>query len=207
MTSIIIRIVIVYMLLTVSLRITGKRQLGELDVGELVCTLLISELMAIPIDDPDIPLLNAIIPTLLIISLEIIISAVKNKSEKLKHTVEGVPTYIIYKGRLIQNSLKENRMSIDEILAELRIQGIGAISDIEYAILEDNGKFSVIKRGDVLSHAIIIDKEINNEELSYMGLSQRWLEDRLAELNTDISEVFLMTVDDNMKIEVIKCEA
>ena len=97
MASIIIRTAIVYALLTFSLRITGKRQLGELDVGELVCTLLISELMAIPIDDPDIPLLNALIPTLLVIALEIIISGIKNKSEKLKRAIEGSPTYIIYK--------------------------------------------------------------------------------------------------------------
>ena len=207
MATILVRTVIIYLVISVSLRFMGKRQIGEFEVGELVCTLLISEVAAIPITDSSIPILYAIVPLLFILSVEVISSALKNKSQAIKRAIEGKPSYIIYKGRLIQNSLKENRMSIDEILAELRIQGIGAISDIEYAILEDNGKLSVIKRGDVLSHAIIIDKEINNEELSYMGLSQRWLEDRLAELNTDISEVFLMTVDDNMKIEVIKCEA
>ena len=130
MASIIIRTAIVYILLTISLRITGKRQLGELDVGELVCTLLISELMAIPIDDPDIPLLNAVIPTLFVISLEIIISAIKNKSEKLKRAVEGTPTYIIYKGRLLQDVLKENRISINELLSEMRKQSITDLRDV-----------------------------------------------------------------------------
>ena len=110
MASIAVRTLLIYILLTFSLRIMGKRQLGELDVGELVSTLLISEIAAIPVDDPDIPLLNAIIPTLLILSLEIIISTVKNKSETLKTTIEGVPCYIIYKGKLLQNVLKENRI-------------------------------------------------------------------------------------------------
>ena len=81
MTSIIIRTVIIYILLSLSLRIMGKRQLGELDVSELVSTLLISEIASIPIDDPDIPLLNAIIPILFIVSVEVILSTLKNKSE------------------------------------------------------------------------------------------------------------------------------
>ena len=82
MTSIVIRTVIIYVLLSFSLRIMGKRQLGELDVSELVSTLLISEIASIPIDDPDLPLLNAIIPILFILSVEILLSALKNKSEK-----------------------------------------------------------------------------------------------------------------------------
>ena len=98
MTSIVVRTIIVYIILSFSLRIMGKRQIGELDVGELVSTLLISEIASIPIDDPDIPLMNAIIPILFILAIEIIISTLKNKSEKLKKIVEGTPEYIIYKG-------------------------------------------------------------------------------------------------------------
>ena len=206
MATILVRTVIIYLVISVSLRFMGKRQIGEFEVGELVCTLLISEVAAIPICDSSIPLLYAIVPLLLILSVEVITSALKNKSQAVKRAIEGKPSYIIYKGRLIQQSLKENRMSIDEILAELRTQGVGSISDIEYAILEDNGKLSVIKKGDALAHAVIIDKEVNGEELTRMGLNCEWLKCRLTELDTDISEIFLMTVDDNMKIEVIKCE-
>ena len=207
MTSIIIRTVIVYLLLTFSLRITGKRQLGELDVGELVCTLLISELMAIPIDDPDIPLLNAIIPTLLIISLEIIISSVKNKSEKLKHVAEGIPTYIIYKGKLLQSALRENRISINEILSEMRSQGVTDIRDVEYGILEQGGSLSIVKTSDTpLAHEIIIDGEIIKENLKKQGLDERWIEKRLAERKLKISDVFLMTVTDKLETNVIEKE-
>ena len=205
MASIIIRTAIVYILLTISLRITGKRQLGELDVGELVCTLLISELMAIPIDDPDIPLLNAVIPTLFVISLEIIISAIKNKSEKLKRAVEGTPTYIIYKGRLLQDVLKENRISINELLSEMRKQSITDIQDVEYGILEQGGSLSIVKTSDTpLAHAIIIDGEVISESLKSIGLDERWLQKQLDKERVRLPEVFLMTVNDNLETNVIK---
>ena len=110
------------------MRIMGKRQIGELDVGDLVSTLLISELAAIPIDDPDIPLLNAVIPILLLISLEIIISTIKNRSRLIKKAVEGRPVYIIYKGRILEDELIKNRISINELLGEMRGQNIFDIS-------------------------------------------------------------------------------
>ena len=148
MASMVIRTLIIYVLLNITLRIMGKRQIGELDVEELVSTLLISEIAALPIDDTDIPLFNAIIPVVLILSLEIILSTLKNKSEKLKRRIEGEPSYIIYKGKLMQKNLADNRISINELLSELRVQGAADISDVYYAVLEQNGTMSVIKRDD-----------------------------------------------------------
>ncbi len=207
MASIVIRTLIIYILLTFSLRIMGKRQIGELDVGELVSTLLISELAAIPIDDPDIPLLNAIIPTLFIIAIEIIISTVKNKSEKLKRTVEGVPSYIIYKGRLLQSSLTENRISVNELLSELRSQGIGDIREVYYGIIEQDGTLSLLKNEDTpLAHAIVIDGTVIEENLKKQGYSKEWLQQRLKEESRALGEVFLMTVTDGGDINIIAKE-
>lgn len=205
MASIVIRTIIIYILLTFSLRIMGKRQIGELDVGDLVSTLLISELAAIPIDDPDIPLLNMVIPTFLILALEIIISSLKNKSERLKGIVEGEPTYIIYKGRLSQKTLAENRISVNELLAEMRSQGISDIGEISYAIIEQDGKLSLIKNTDTpLSHPIVIDGEIKNKYLTKLGYNEAWLEERLKERSAEVSEILLMTVNDNGDISIIK---
>ena len=83
MASIFIRSIIIYVFLGFSLKMMGKRQIGELEVGELVSTLVVSEVAVLPIADPDVPLLNAIIPIILVVCLEIIISYVKNKSEKV----------------------------------------------------------------------------------------------------------------------------
>ena len=108
--SIVIRTVILYILLAFSLRITGKRQIGELDVSELVSTLLISEIASIPIDDPDIPMLNAIVAILLIVSIEIIISSVKNKSEKMLLTLTEP-----HKPELIQ-TMEKLKIKFDKVV-------------------------------------------------------------------------------------------
>ncbi len=208
MASIVIRTVIIYVLLTVSLRIMGKRQIGELDVGDLVSTLLISELAAIPIDDPDIPLLNAIIPSLIIVAAEIILSALKNKSATLKKIVEGTPTYIIYKGRILQGVLDENRISINEVLAEMRTQGIGDISEIYYGIVEQNGTLSLLKRGgEELAHTVVVDGVIMAGNVKKQGYNGAWVEKRLSERGLSLSEVFLMTVTDGGEVNVVKKES
>ena len=207
MASILIRTIIIYILLTSALKIMGKRQIGELDVGELITTLLISELATIPIDDPDLPLLNAVLPILLIFSLEIIISSLKNRSERLKRLVESAPVYIIYKGKLLQDALVENRLSINELLCELRLLGVADISEVEYAILEQNGRISVHKRTDgSFTHTLIIDTVILKDNLKRLGLNDEWLRKSLDESGTRLSEVFLMTVGDNGTIKIIKRE-
>ncbi len=204
MTSIVVRTVIVYIILSFALRIMGKRQLGELDVGELVSTLMISEIASIPIDDPDIPLLNAIIPILLILAAEIILSAIKNKSERMKRVIEGKPEYIIYKGRLLQKVLSDNRISVNELLSELRSQGIGDIDEVYYAAIEQNGSLSLIKKdGASMAHTLIIDGNIIESNLKAHGYNEVWLKKRLHERKAKQEDVFLMTVNDDGKINLI----
>lgn len=205
MASIVVRTLIIYVLLAFSLRIMGKRQIGELDVGELVSTFLISELAAIPIDDPDIPLLNAVIPILFIISLEIIISALKNKSEHLKSIIEGEPSYIIYKGRILQRVLYETRISVNELLAKLRAQGIGSVDEVEYGIIEQDGSLSVIKKSDApLFHPIIIDGEMKEDMLRRLGYDQNWLKKQMRAFGVKADELLLLAVSDNGSISIIK---
>lgn len=204
MTSIVIRTVIIYLILSFALRIMGKRQLGELDVSELVSTLLISEIASIPIDDPDIPLMNAIIPILFILAIEILLSTIKNKSEKLKGVIEGKPQYIIYKGRVLQNVLDENRISINEILSEMRAQGVGDISDVYYAAIEQNGALSILKKdGSQMAHAVIIDGDVIKGNLKAVGYDDNWLNARLKENKIKQDDVFLMTIDDGGKVNLI----
>ena len=204
MVSILMRTIIIYIILSITLKIMGKRQISELEVSELVSTLLISEIASVTIDDPDIPLLNAIIPILFIFATEIIISTIKNKSEKLKRSIEGHPVYIIYKGRLLQSALSENRISINELLSEMRIQGIGDISEVNYAILEQNGSLSIIKTSDsTIAHSIIIDGEIIYDTLKSIGYNEEWLNKKLKESKTKKTNIFLMTVTDDGTTNII----
>lgn len=207
MASVLIRTVLIYGFLALAMKLMGKRQLGELETGELISALLISEIAALPIDNPDIPLSSAIFPTLLIITLEILLSFIKNKSNRLKRAVDGEPTFIIYKGRLRQDVLRENRISINEVLSELRVMGVGDIADADYVILEQNGKLSVLQKNrDRMAHALIIDGEVNEATLRSLGYNREWLNKRLAEASRKADEVFLLTVGDDGTINIIKEE-
>ncbi len=205
MISIFVRTILIYIILSIMMKIMGKRQIGELEVNELVSTLLISEIAAIPISDTDISLLPAIIPILFITSLEVVISTVKNKSALAKRIVEGEPVYIIYRGELRQKVLKDNRLSINEILTEMRIQGIGDISEVYYGILEQNGKLSLLKKtpSENLAVPVIIDCAIDDKNLEEAGYTRKWLNERLIERNLIADGIFLMTVDDKGYINII----
>ena len=206
MASIFIRTILIYLLISISIKAMGKRQLGELEISELVSTLLISEVASLPIADPDIPLMNSIIPVILIVCLEIIISTVKNKSEKIKKYVEGEPAFLIYQGTLRQSELDKHRISINELLCEIRLQGVADINDVYYAILEQNGKLSVFQKDENVNfaHSIIIDEEINEEELKAVGYNKIWLKKQLEHHKVKLCDVFLMTVDDNGNTYIIK---
>ena len=201
MTSIFFRTAIIFILLSICMKVMGKREIGELEVGELVTTLLVSEICSIPIDDPDIPLLNAIIPVIFIVSCEIILSFIKNKSRRLKRTIDGNTIFLIQSGKINQKALKNNRISIEEFFAAVRQNGVASLEDIEYCILEANGKISVIKRGSELSHIVISDGEVATKLLQEMGLNESWLSKRLGKYDKD--DVFLMTLDDKGNTNII----
>ena len=208
MTSIFIRTIIIYVILNIMLKIMGKRQIGELEVNELVTTLLISEIGALPISDTNIPLLPSIIPILFIASAEVLISIVKNKSALIKRAIEGEPVYIIYKGRLKQKALADNRISINEVLTEMRTQGIADINDVKYAILEQNGKLSFLKTSDNPNVAtpIVIDTNPDVNNMSEAGVSADWINKQLNERNRTLKDVFLMTVNESGTVNIIEKE-
>ena len=207
MASILIRTLIIYCLLMLTLRLMGRREIGQLDASDLVSTLLISELAAIPIDDPDIPLLNAVLPILFILCLEIILSTVKNKSAKLGRAIDGNACYIIYKGRVSQKALRENRISINELLSALRSQGAFDIGSVSYALLEQNGTISVMqKEQNKISHPIVMDGNIMEQSLQRLGKNRQWLENEIQKRNKQTADIFLMTLGDDDEIILIEKE-
>lgn len=204
MASILIRTVIIYLFLSLTMKIMGKRQIGELEASELITTFLISEITAIPIDDPSVPLLNAFVPIIFIVCAEIIVSYIKNKSSYLKNAIDGKPSYIIYNGRLLQRTLTENRISVNELCAEARLAGFPDLGKVKYAILESNGKISIL--GEELSHILIADGELYRENLTALGYDEKWLEKRLRDSGAAIEDTFLMTVTDSGETSIIRRE-
>ena len=220
MATCLIRTVIIYILLVLAIRTTGKRQIGELEISELVSTFLISEIASAPIGNQEIPLSFAILPILTIISLEVIVSFLSIRSTLMKKIFLGSPIILIRRGKLQQKELSKARMSVEELLSELRQNGVTAIEEADYAILENNGKLSVTPhakdkpvtandlklqiRESGIAHAVIIDGAIKKEALEGAGYDRTWLEKAVQKSGLPLKEIFLLTVDDLGKIHVIR---
>ena len=205
MPSIFFRTAIVYLLLSFAMRLMGKRAIGELDVGELVVTLLISEICSIPIDDPEVPLLNALIPALFIVSLEIIVSTLKNKSSGLKRVIDGESAFLIRHGKIVQSTFSDNRISIEEFLSGIRQAGVGSIAEIDYCILEASGKISVLKVGEgSFAHVIISDGEVDEAALQASGYNDQWLKKKLCKRAPE--DIFFFSVDDEGETFIVPKE-
>ncbi|MBQ8509352.1 MAG: DUF421 domain-containing protein [Clostridia bacterium] len=220
MATIFIRIILIYVLLLGTMRVMGKRQIGELQPSELVTTILLSELAAQPIADSNIPLLFAVIPISALLSIEVLISFAVTKLPCLKPIFDGKPSILICRGKLQKNEIARVRISMEELLTQLRISGIADIADVYYAILEQNGQLSVIpKRAKTvptaedmslsvpetgLAHAIIVDTHISDFDLSLIHRDRNWLDKRLRHHRISLNDVFLFTVDDTGKECIIK---
>ncbi len=196
------RTIIIYVFLVLAMKLGGKRQVGELQISELVTALLLSEIASIPIGHDDIPLSFAIIPVLTLICLEVISAFVVTKSKTLKKVIGGTPSVIINKGKLDINALAKLPMGVEEFISEARLKGIADLSDVEYAILESNGKLAVFekaKNGEKeigIAHAVIVDGSISKNSLKQLDMTEEQLETRLKSKNTHIKDVFLYSVND-----------
>ncbi len=215
-----IRMFIVYCLVAVFIRIMGKRQLGELQPGELVITILISEIAAAPITDIQKPFLHSLIPLMLLVSFEIISSLFNLKSVKFRTVIEGNPVTVIRNGEVQQKQLKKLRFTINDILAALRQKDIFDIEDVEFAVIETNGTLSVLLKPDKRNSTpsnydkpekdngmpcpVIIDGKIISNNFNDCFTSHSEIESILKRKNTPLKNVVLMTLDKNKSINIIE---
>ena len=222
MLSILIRTIIIYVLLLGAMRLMGKRQLGELEISELVTTLLISEIASLPITDSTIPVVHAVIPLVTILMLEMLLSMILLKCPRLKSLASARPTVLIRHGTLDQKELRRTRISLDELISELRQSGVATVRDVDYAILEQNGKISIILKKSCsppsardlniimkengIPHALVEDGRINDYNLSLLGHDRDWLLKKLSANGLRQEEVFYYGVDDGGEGYAIKKE-
>lgn len=211
MATVLIRTAIIYVLFTFAIRLMGKRQVGEMQLSELITTFMLSELAINPIQDISIPIAYSIIPLIFLFTMEVITSFLVTKLPFFKKAFMGTPSIIIRAGVLDQKELARLRISISELLSELRLKDVSKIEDVDYAILEQNGKLSVFlkdnkKASTGIAHALIQDGSINHSDLNESGKSIYWLEESLKQRKLRVEDVFLMTLDDTNNINIIKKE-
>lgn len=206
-----IRTVILYVFAIASVRIMGKRQIGELQPSDLVVTLLISQIISIPIQDTDIPLVNTLIPIFLLVGFEILTSVFNMKSIKFRSFMQGNPVVIINDGVLNQKLLKELRFTVDDLLESLRQKDVFDISQVQYAIVETNGQLSVllkpehdtVTRDDLNLNPepqgykcpVIIDGKIITQDFNICNTDKKKIEKITNKEKLQISDILLMTVD------------
>ena len=212
MAIIIIRTFIIYVALLITLRLLGKRQLGEMELSEFVLAALVADLASNPLQDLGIPLINGLVPILILFCCEILIAGVAMKNIKLRDTLFGRPSLLIVRGKINQRELRHNRFFTDELMQELRNQSVLDISQVEYAILETDGKLNVIPFAAHLPVTpaqlgiqtedggypciIVSDGRILEDNLRRMGRDLNWLNKELARQGEgDVSKVFLLTLN------------
>ena len=219
MTTIIIRTLIVYAVLMIAMRLMGKRQIGELEVSDLVTTLLISEIASLPITDSSIPLANAVFPIIILITLEICSSALIVRFPKLKGMFTTRPSTLIKNGVFCRRAMISCRITVDELITELRQNGYSDVDQVLYAILEKNGKITVIPKAKYaqptvkdlqlkavesgIYHIVIDNGTVNRHGLLEVGLTQGQLDAKLRKVGSSISEVYLMMISDSGEERII----
>lgn len=218
------RTIILYFVLMAGLRLMGKRQIGELEPSELVLTLIISDLAAVPMQDFGIPLVYGVLPIVTLLCLSMILSFCNLKSVRFRSLLCGQPAMIIREGRLVQRAMAKNRFTVDELYEQLRGQGITDLANVKYAILETSGKVSVLPytkdspmtpkvmgaevSDDVTLPVLLInDGHVMSENLRQSGYNETWLTKQLQErCLASPREVFLLTVDETGSVTCVAKE-
>ena len=207
-------------MLILAMRLMGKRQIGELEISDLVTTLLVSEIASLPITDASIPILHAIIPIITLLTFEVVSSGLLARFPRIKNLLSARPATLIRDGKLCGKEMKQARLSADELISELRQKGITDLAEVRYAILEQNGKITVIPKAkyrpptvkemhlkvkDSGLYHIIIDKGVfNKHNLKDLQLDQKTLERKLSYQGLTPKDVYLLMMNDEGSTEIIR---
>ena len=211
------RTFIMLIVVLVTMRILGKRQLGQLELNELVVAIMLSELAVSPITNPGNRLLYGIIPIMVLAGGELLLAFLCLKSVRLRAIIIGKPSILIQDGQIKQKEMRKNRITLTELTEKLRAQGHTDLATLKYVLLEVNGTLSILpfaahapstheahqlqKEDKGLPVLVINDGRILDQNLQSLGLDQRWLEKEVQMRGAKSpQEVFLFTVDEKHNV-------
>ena len=202
MLIIAIRTFIMYSALLFALRLMGKSELSKMSPFQLVVVFMIAELAAIPIDSTDASLINGLIAISVLTFLQILISFISIKSERFKNFISGKPTLLINKGKLNIEELEKQRISITDLLEQLRIQNVPSINEVKFAVLESNGQLSIINK-NILPVILVSDGHLYEHNFALSGLDYQTFLNKLRKCNiSSYEEVFLAFCDADKKLHI-----
>ena len=207
MLVVFVRTIIVYFLVLFVMRIMGKSEISQFQPFEFVIALMVADLASVPMQDPEMSLLDGVISIIALLIVHIIISTVSIKSAKINRLTSGSPAMLINKGQLDMSELEKQQITIKELQERLRQNDYPYIEDVYYAILETSGDVSIIEKAEKqkventngergIQTSIVINKEIDETNLKKIGKDKKWVDDKLKQFNKKIDDVILLCVDE-----------
>ena len=206
-----LRTLFLYLILIASVRLMGKRQVGQMEPSEFVVTMLVANLASIPMQDSGIPLYSGLIPILTVLGAELVLSFLSLKSIRLRKILCGKPVILIENGNILQKNLRKTRVTLDELTGHLREKDVLDLGSVQYAILETNGNLSVFPypkerpatakeagiqaRKQYIPLTVISDGVLLEENLNLAGKDRRWLDRVLQQHSATVGSTWLLTVD------------
>lgn len=203
---IVIRTIFFYFFIMFLYRIMGKREVGQLGVIDLIVSILIAELVAICIENPDSSIMHSILPVLVLVGLEMILAYFSLKNSTVRNILDGNPSVIIKNGKLNFSEMVKQKYSLDDLLVHIRDKGYRNIEEIEYAILETSGNLSIFEKTNTKTPfplPIILDGIIQQDTLNYLNKNNKWIENILKKKKININDVFYAFYKEN-NIFIIK---
>lgn len=192
--TIIFRTVLFYFLVVIAYKIMGKREVGELGVFDFIISMLISQLIAICIENYKDPIWFVIVPTLILVLFQIVFSFLSLKSNKFRDILDGKESVIISDGKLNFSEMKKQKYNLNDLLLQLRDKGIRTIEEVDYAILETNGKLSVFQKQDdnnnVFPLPLVLDGVIEENNLKFINKTRKWLNNELSKKKINLDNIF-----------------
>ncbi len=202
-----VKTLIFYFFLLFILKIMGKREIGKVSTFDIVVFFVISELFSLSLNDPNGSILHSIVPITIIVILQLLTAFLSLKIPAIRNVMEGELTFIIYKGKINIKEMKKQRYNIDDLMSQLRLKDIQYPSEVEFAILEDNGVLNVIKKSDCTlkdPSPLISDGVVNKSVLKRLKMSKSLLIDLLnKEGYYNISDIFLCLMRDDNSLYII----
>lgn len=192
--TIIFRTVLFYFLVVIAYKIMGKREVGELGVFDFIISMLISQLIAICIENYKDPIWFVIVPTLILVLFQIVFSFLSLKSNKFRDILDGKESVIISDGKLNFSEMKKQKYNLNDLLLQLRDKGIRTIEEVDYAILETNGKLSVFQKQDdnnnIFPLPLVLDGVIEENNLKFINKTRKWLNNELSKKKINLDNIF-----------------
>lgn len=216
MLTVFIRVLIIYITVLIFLRLMGKRQIGEMQPYEVVITLIIADLATIPMSDTNVPLLHGILPLAILVLIHYAITFLTRKSITIRRIMSGKPVVVISPQGIMYQALKDLNMNIDDLLEALRQGNYYSFDQILYAIVETNGKMSLIPTSEnapataqdvgkqnppaQIPHVIVSDGKLVKDEVKSSKINLKQLNKMLDKLKTSIKNLLVFTIDDDGKV-------